>query len=66
MLDIVKEWVPFAYEAFMEYKVNSAAFSGNGVKAIKAMLQGEKVTAETSGMSKREWLEFAATLGINP
>ena len=66
MLDIVKEWVPFAYEAFMEYKVNSASFSGNGVKAIKAMLQGEKVTAETSGMSKREWLEFAATLGINP
>ncbi len=64
MLDIVKEWVPFAYEAFMEYKVNSASFSGNGVKAIKAMLKGEKVTAETSGMSKREWLEFMATLEI--
>ncbi|MEK6734017.1 MAG: FAD-dependent thymidylate synthase, partial [Pseudomonadota bacterium] len=64
MLDIVKKWVPLAYEAFMEYRVNSVAFSGNGVKAIKAMLKGEKVTAETSGMSKREWLEFAQSLEI--
>ncbi len=64
MLDIVKEWVPFAYEAFMEYQVNAASFSGNAVKAIKAMLNGEKVSAETSGMSKREWTEFAATLEL--
>lgn len=64
MLDIVKEWVPFAYEAFMEYQVNSASFSGNGIKAIKAMLKGGKITAETSGMSKREWTEFCATLEL--
>lgn len=64
MLDIVKEWVPFAYEAFMEYQVNSASFSGNGVKAIKAMLKGGKITAETSGMSKREWTEFCASLEL--
>lgn len=64
MLDIVKEWVPFAYEAFMEYQVNSASFSGNAVKAIKAMLKGGKITAETSGMSKREWGEFCATLEL--
>jgi len=64
MLDIVKEWVPFAYEAFMEYQVNAASFSGNAVKAIKAMLNGEKVSAENSGMSKREWTEFAATLEL--
>lgn len=64
MLDIVKEWVPFAYEAFMEYRVNGVSFSNNAVKAIKAMLNGEKVTAETSGMSKREWSEFAATLEL--
>jgi thymidylate synthase (FAD) len=65
MLEIVKEWVPFAYEAFMEYCVNSVSFSGNGIKAIKAMLKGEQVTAETSGMSKREWTEFMSTLEIN-
>lgn len=64
MLDIVKEWVPFAYEAFMEYRINGSSFSGNGVKAIKAMLKGEKVTAETSGMSKREWIEFSNLLEL--
>ena len=65
MLEIVKKWVPFAYEAFMEYRVNAASFSGNGIKAIKSMLKGEEVTAETSGMSKREWTEFASLLELN-
>jgi len=65
MLNIVKEWVPFAYEAFMEYRVNSVSFSGNAIKAIKAMLKGEQVTVENSGMSKREWTEFLAALELN-
>lgn len=64
MLDIVKQWVPYAYEAFMEYRVNGASFSGNGVKALKAMLKGEKITAENSGMTKREWQEFSANLEL--
>lgn len=64
MLKIVQEWVPYAYEAFMEYQVNAASFSGNAIKAIKAMLNGQQVTAETSGMSKREWNEFCAALEI--
>jgi thymidylate synthase (FAD) len=65
MLEVVKKWVPLAYEAFMEYRVNSVSFSGNGVQAIKAMLKGEKVNAENSGMSKREWQEFVAALEIS-
>lgn len=64
MLEIVKKWVPFAYESFMEYRVNAASFSGNGIKAIKSMLKGDEVTSETSGMSKREWLEFASLLEL--
>jgi len=64
MLDIVKEWVPFAYEAFMEYRVNAVSFSKNGIDAIKAMLKGKKITAETSGMSKREWSEFTNALEL--
>ncbi len=64
MLDIVKAWVPIAYEAFMEYRVNAVSFSGNGIKAIKSLLRGQKVTAETSGMSKREWSEFVACLEL--
>ena len=49
----------------MEYRVHASSFSGNAVKAIKAMLKGDKVTAETSGMSKREWGEFVATLDLD-
>ncbi len=64
MLDIVKEWVPFAYEAFMEYRVKGMSFSGNALKAIKAMVKGEKVTFENSGMSKREWNEFTSALEL--
>lgn len=64
LLEVVKEWVPFAYEAFMDYRVNAVTFSANGIKAIKAMLGGQKVTSESSGMSKREWNEFAQALGL--
>lgn len=65
MLDIVKEWVPLAYEAFMEYVVNSASLSGNAMRAIKAMIKGEKIDFENSGMSKREWTEFCTKLEID-
>lgn len=65
MLEIVKEWVPFAYEAFMEYNVNGTSFSNNAVKTIKAMLKGSHVKFEDSGMSKREWNEFAIALELN-
>lgn len=64
MLEIVKHWVPYAYEAFMEYRVNGTSFSGNGIKAIKSMLKGEKITAENSGMTKREWQEFCNILEL--
>ena len=59
MLDIVQRWVPLTHEAFMEYRVKGASLSGNMVEAIKKMLTGQEVTQETSGMTKREWQEFA-------
>jgi thymidylate synthase (FAD) len=62
ILQIVKEWVPFAYEAFEEYRIHSASFSRSGLKALKRMLSGEKVTEENSNMTKREWKEFIAIL----
>ena len=63
MLDLVKRWVPIAYDAFMEYRVRGTNLSGNGLKVVKAMLAGEQVTQESSGMSKREWVELMAVLG---
>lgn len=63
MLDIVKAWVPLAYEAFEEYSLNGAYISGKGMEVIKKMLAGTKVSLEESGMSKREWQELMEVIG---
>ncbi len=60
--NIVKAWVPFAFKAFKEYKMNSISISKKGIQVIRQMLSGQEVTQDSSGMSKREWLELVATL----
>jgi thymidylate synthase (FAD) len=60
MLDIVKKWVPHTYEAFVNYRKDAINLSKTGVAALQNMLQGNEVTQESSGMSKREWDEFNA------
>ena len=63
MLDIVQKWVPNACEAFTEYRLKGRSVSGKGLAAIKRMLAGESVTAESIGMSGREWRELMDVLG---
>jgi thymidylate synthase (FAD) len=63
MLDVVKRWVPAAYEAFMNYRVGGAEISAKGLGVIKRMIAGEKVTQESSGMSKGEWAELMKAVG---
>ncbi len=58
MLDLVKRWVPITYDAFMNYRVGGANLSAKALACVQRMLKGEKVTQETSGMSKGEWREF--------
>jgi thymidylate synthase (FAD) len=65
MLDLLKCWVPFTYEAFLQYRKEGVRFSKNGFCALKKLLKGEKVTQEESGMSKREWEEFSHLLDLN-
>ncbi len=55
---LVKDWVPFAYSAFEDYRMGGVNLSGKGVACLRRMLGGEDVTQETSGMSKGEWREF--------
>lgn len=62
MCDLVKAWVPAAYAAFEDYRLNARQFSGPGMAALRRMLAGEEVTQETSGMSAGEWREFQAAL----
>ena len=62
--DMVRDWVPAAYGAFEDYRLGGAVLSSKSLDCVRRMLVGEKVTQETSGMSKGEWREFEGVLGI--
>jgi thymidylate synthase (FAD) len=42
--------------------VGAAEISSKGLKVIKSMISGKKVSQEESGLSKREWDELMETL----
>ena len=58
IMSIVKDWVPLAYAAFENYRLNSIQISEVAVSCIKKILKGENVNFENSQMSKGEWSEF--------
>jgi thymidylate synthase (FAD) len=65
MLSVLDRWVPLTAAAFRNHRVEGAALSGKALAAVRRMLGGEKVTAETSGLGKREWEELGRLLGSN-
>ena len=58
MLDTVKKWVPITYEAFIDYRVGGTEVSAKGKAVIQKLINGEEVSMEQSGLSKREWNEL--------
>ena len=60
--DMVRDWVPAAYGAFEDYRLGGAVLSAKSLDCVRRMLAGEKVTQETSGMSKGEWREFEGVI----
>ena len=60
---VVADWVPMACAAFEDYRMGGVALSSTAVECLKRMLAGEKVTLESSGMTKREWREFLSVFG---
>jgi thymidylate synthase (FAD) len=63
MIDTLKRWVPLCHDAFEQYRLGAVLLSAKAVEAVQRMLKGEAVTAETVGLSKREWTELMAALG---
>jgi thymidylate synthase (FAD) len=61
--ELVKKWVPFAFEAFEQYQLNSSHLSSNGLSCIKRLIKGEDISQDNSGMGKREWKEFCEIIG---
>ena len=58
MLDTVKKQVPITNAAFLDYRVGAVHVSAKGKKVIQQLAKGEKVSHESSGLSKREWNEL--------
>lgn len=64
ILKVVEKWVPMTYEAFLDYRMNSANLSKQMVDAVKRMINGESVNQENSGMTQREWDELVQKLDM--
>lgn len=58
ILDIIKRWVPYTYDAFENYIVTGYHISGKGLETIRRILGGEQITQKDSGLSMREWREL--------
>lgn len=65
ILNIMKAWVPLAYDAFEEYRLGAAQLSATGVRLVQRRLAGEKITYEQSGLSKREWIELCELFDVS-
>ena len=64
ILKILQKWVPFTYEAFMNYRKNAVSVSGQNMEILKKMIRGEKISQADSGLSKGEWAEFVKDFEI--
>lgn len=62
LLELLKRWTPITYQAFLDYNLNGAHISAQGLATIKKMIAGETITQKTSGLSKREWRELMEIL----
>lgn len=61
LLEIIKEWCPFTYEAFQEYVLHARTLSRSQIAVLKQMISSGKVP-ENSGLSKREIEEIEEIL----
>jgi thymidylate synthase (FAD) len=64
LLDIVRQWVPLSYEAFVEYQLNSTTLSATAIKVIQQRLAGESVDQASSGLSIREWNDLCSVFSL--
>lgn len=65
MLDIIKKWVPYTYEAFQDYINGSFELSKKEVELLRELIEGKKdLNFEESGLTKREWNNLKNVFGL--
>lgn len=65
LIDVLKRWVPLTHEAFLEHRFGAAQLSATALSAVRRMIAGERVDQASSGLTKREWGELTAVLGLD-
>lgn len=55
----VKDWVPFAYAAFEDYRMGGVTVSAKAIDVLKGRLKGKVECQEKSFLSEAEWQEFS-------
>ncbi|MBI2893266.1 MAG: FAD-dependent thymidylate synthase [Deltaproteobacteria bacterium] len=63
--DLTRRWVPHAWEAFVDYRLEATHVSRAERKALCEMLAGEKPDLVALGLSKREIEEFRRKFGTD-
>ena len=67
---VVKPWVPLAYGAFCDYRLNGQMLSAKELSLVRELVSGHRERAESlregSGIPRREWRELMETLGFEP
>ena len=62
IMQTVRAWVPMAFQAFEDYRLNAVTLSAQMLAVVRRMLAGEAVDQAGSGLSRREWSELTAAL----
>lgn len=65
MMDVLKKWTPYSYEAFMKYHFNGAHVSEQGIEIIRRLISGESLDQIDTGMSPREQRELMESFGLD-
>jgi len=61
--DVTRHWVPLAWEAFVDYRLEAMTLSRAERAAVRGLLAGERPDLAALGLSKREQDELHAKLG---
>lgn len=63
MLEIVKKWVPFTYEAFDKHVINSCKISNECLKIVQQFVKGHEPKFEDYSVGTSEWNDLMVRIG---
>lgn len=62
LLDIIKLWVPYVYEAFVEHMLEGIRFSKGQIEALRCMISKDLVEEQKAKLKPRDWDELKKAL----